>query len=146
MEDVEVFNPRIRFSRATRQGPTWVTESLFPNYLFARFDLKTSLSKVNYAPGVSGVVHFGSKWPKVPDAAIEEIRATLGKDDVHLISNDLAPGDPVQIAGGMFHGLKAIITQVMPGKQRVVVLMEFLGRQTAVDLGINSVIRESSRR
>src|SRR5687768_2875491 len=37
MSDVEVFNPRIRFARPTRHGPAWVTESLFPNYLFARF-------------------------------------------------------------------------------------------------------------
>src|SRR5258705_250702 len=38
MTDVEVFLPRIRFRRKTRQGPAWVTEALFPNYLFARFD------------------------------------------------------------------------------------------------------------
>ena len=68
MEGVEVFNPRIRFSRSTKLGPVNVTEALFPNYLFARFDWKTSLARVHYAPGVSGVVHFGIKWPTVPEA------------------------------------------------------------------------------
>src|SRR6185312_13830264 len=37
--NIEVFLPRIRFKRATRCGPAWVTEALFQNYLFAKFDL-----------------------------------------------------------------------------------------------------------
>src|SRR5262245_22523389 len=82
-DDVEVFNPRIRFARSTRKGPVWVTESLFPNYLFARFNWKSGLSKVRYSAGVSHVVHFGSKWPTVPDAVIEELRLTLGPGEVH---------------------------------------------------------------
>jgi len=146
IEGVEVFNPRIRYSRTTRLGPATVTESMFPNYLFARFDWQTLLNRVHYAPGVSGIVHFGSKWPTVPDAAIEEIRRVIGAQGVHVISNDLAPGDSVEVAGGIFHGLNAIITQVMPGKQRVMVLMDFLGRQTAVELKVNSVVKRLTGR
>jgi len=89
MEGVEVFNPRIRFARATRTGPLWVTEALFPNYLFARFDWKTSLTRVHYSPGVSGVVHFGSRWPTVPERSIEEIRAMLGRhSNLVIITGD----------------------------------------------------------
>ncbi len=146
MEEVEVFNPRIHFARPTRQGPVWVTESLFPNYLFARFDWKTSLARVHYAPGVSSIVHFGSRWPTVPDEAIDEIRAMLGPAEIHVVAKDLAPGDTVQIAGGVFHGLQAVITQVMPGRQRVMVLMDFLGRQTTVEVGTTSIVREVIRR
>jgi transcriptional antiterminator RfaH len=139
--EIETLNPRIRFPRSTRQGPVWVTEALFPNYLFARFNLKTSLARVHYAPGVSGVVHFGDRWPAVPDQVIAEIRAALGADELHVISHELSPGDNVQVAGGLFHGLKAVITQVMPARQRVVVLMDLLGRQTAVELAVQSVIK-----
>ena len=141
IENVEVFNPRIRYTRPTRVGPATVTESMFPNYLFARFDWQTLLNRVHYAPGVSGIVHFGSKWPTVPDEAIEEIRRVLGTGGVHVISNDLAPGDAVSVSGGVFHGLNAIITQVMPGKERVLVLMDFLGRQTAVELKVQSIVK-----
>src|SRR5262245_8238151 len=77
MEGVEVFNPRIRYPRSTRNGKVMVRESMFPNYLFARFDWKTSLTRVHYAPGVSGVVHFGTRWRTVPEQAIEEIRAIM---------------------------------------------------------------------
>lgn len=141
MEGVEVFNPRIRFPRATRSGKVIVTESLFPNYLFARFDWETSLNRVHYAPGVTGVVHFGDKWPTVPEQAIEEIRAVIGAEGVHIIPDEFAPGDAVRLSGGVFHGLNAIVTQVMPGRDRVMVLMDFLGRQSAVVVGVQSIIR-----
>lgn len=141
IENVEVFNPRIRYTRSTRVGPATVTESMFPNYLFARFDWLALLNRVHYAPGVSGIVHFGSKWPTVPDEAIEEIRRVLGAGGVHVLSNELAQGDAVSVSGGVFHGLNAIITQVMPGKERVLVLMDFLGRQTSVELKVQSIVK-----
>ena len=146
MEEVEVYNPRIRFSRPTKQGTVWVTEALFPNYLFARFNWRTSLSRVNYAPGISCVVHFGTRWPTVPDRVIEELRASLGNDDVHTVPREFNTGDRVEIAGGAFHGLNAVVTKVMPGRERVMVLMEFLGRQTTVEIGVMSIIKEGMRR
>lgn len=146
MEGVEVFNPRIRFPRSTRTGKVIVTEAMFPNYLFARFDWKSSLTRVHYAPGVSGVVHFGIKWPTVPDQAIEELRALIGTQGIHVIPDEIRTGDQVTVSGGVFHGLNAVVTQVMPGKQRVMVLMDFLGRQSTVEVGVQSVIRHGFQR
>src|SRR5687767_8656942 len=56
---VEVFNPRLRLLRSTRRGRRWFTESLFPNYLFARFVQEAVLEKVNYTPAVKVVLRFG---------------------------------------------------------------------------------------
>jgi transcriptional antiterminator RfaH len=145
IEDVEVFNPRIRFARSTKQGPAWVTESLFPNYLFARFDWQKSLARVYYAPGVKQVVHFGLKWPTVPDDVIEELRTNLGSQDLAVISMELKPGDQIEVSGGAFHGLKAVVTQIMPARERVAVLMDFLGRQTMVEVSISSIVRRNVR-
>ena len=90
--DIEVYLPRIRFKRATRRGPVWFTEALFPNYLFARFDLAACLRRVCHARGVRGVVHFGDRWPIVPEAVIEELRATVGADQVHVVRDEVRPG------------------------------------------------------
>ena len=144
--DISVYLPRIRFKRATRRGPVWFTEALFPNYLFARFDLAASLRRVCHARGVRGVVHFGDRWPIVPEAVIEELRATVGGDEVHVVREELRPGETVQIAGGAFHGLHAVVTRVMPSRERVAVLLEFLGRQTTVELALASVVREGDGR
>lgn len=140
IEDVEVLNPRVRYSRSTPHGPAIVTESLFPNYLFARFDWQKSLARVNYAPGVRHIVHFGNKWPTVPNEAIEELRSSLG-NELHVIEPGIAPGDCVELSGGAFHGLKAVVAKVMPAQQRVAVLMDFLGRQTMVEVWTSAVVR-----
>lgn len=146
LENIEVFVPRIRFKRARRNGTSWVTEALFPNYLFARFDWNRSLRQIYYSPGISGVVHFGTNWPVIPDEAIEELRATLGSEEIHVIPAEVSPGDSVQIVGGSFHGLHAVIERVLPSAKRVAVLMDFLGRQTAVEVDVGMVIKDKEAR
>jgi transcriptional antiterminator RfaH len=143
---VEVFLPRIRFRRQTRRGPAWVTEALFPNYLFARFEWETTLTQVHYAPSVAGVIHFADKWPTLPDPVIEELRRSIGDDQVFVIDTSVGVGDEVQITDGVFQGLKAVTTRIMPARQRVTVLLEFLGRQTAVELPMTAVIKEADQR
>jgi transcriptional antiterminator RfaH len=132
--NVEVFLPRIRYRRSTRCGPAWVTEALFKDYVFARFDLAVALRRVQSSRAVRCVVHFGHGWPTVPDVAIAELQMAMGGDDLRVIEDTLHAGDTVLIAGGAMHGLQAVVTRVMPAKQRVAVLLDFLGRQTSVEL------------
>jgi transcriptional antiterminator RfaH len=143
---IEVFLPRIRFRRTRRQGPIWVTEALFPNYLFARFTWHTQVRLVRHAPGVSDVVHFGGRWPTIPDEAMQELRWRFADESVHVIRDPLSPGDEVRISGGAFHGLAGVIARVMPARERVAVLLEFLGRQTAVEVPADSIIKQAEAR
>ncbi len=146
MEDVEVFLPRIRFKRVTSQGMVWVTEALFPGYLFAAFDWETALRRVQSAHGVQGVVHFGGHWPVISDEIIRDLQQTMGTTDVQTIIPDFVPGDAVQVVDGTLRGLRAVISSVMTGQDRVAVLMELLGRQTTVELKTSSIIKEGNSR
>src|SRR2546421_3799234 len=141
MEHVEVFNPCIRFQQVRRNRKVWLTDPLFPGYLFARFNWQDSLTRVYYAPGVQSVIHFGNGWPTVPEQVIEEIRAAIGPGELRVISDHLTPGDQVEIIAELFQGLKAVVTQVMPGRQRVAVLLDFLGRQTTVEISAQCIIK-----
>jgi len=136
---VDVFLPRIRYKRMTRLGCVWTTEALFQNYLFAKFDLEKCLRRVQHSRAVRGVVHFGRQWPVVPASIIDELRSARPKE-LKEIAEDPQVGEAVQIAGGPFNGLEAVITRVMPGPQRVAVLLDFLGRQTAVELSLEQVL------
>lgn len=144
--DIEVYLPRIRFRRPTRQGPKWFTEALFPGYLFARFELAACLRQVKSSRGVRDVVHFGDGWPAVPDETMDELQAVISGEHIHVISEELQAGEIVQIAGGVFHGLQAVITRALSGQERVSVLLEFLGRQTLTDISRVSLIRETEPR
>ena len=59
---------------------------------------------------------------------------------------ELAPGDAVQIAEGTLCGLRAVVSRVMPGRERVAVLMEFLGRQTTVEVPAGFLVKEGEGR
>jgi transcriptional antiterminator RfaH len=144
--DVEVFLPRVRFQKKTARGPVWFTEALFPGYVFARFEFSARFRQVNHANAVLGVVHFGEQFPTVPGGAIEELRASIGAERVCTIAEPLAAGDAVEVAAGAFCGLKAVVTRVMPARERVQVLLEFLGRQTSVELAAGEVLREGDQR
>jgi transcriptional antiterminator RfaH len=143
---VEVFLPRIRFKRATRQGTVWVTEALFPGYLFARFDWQDSLRVVQHSRGVRGVVHFGERWPAIPEEIIRELQQAVGEAGLRTIPEQFLPGDEVEITEGAMRGLRAVVTRVLPGRERIAVLMEFLGRQTMIELPRHFLIKEGDER
>src|SRR5262245_15046148 len=85
IEGVEVFLPRLRFKRATRRGPVWVTEALFPNYLFARFDATLLLRRVRSLNGVRGLVRFGGHLATAPHAVIEDLRRCAGPQEICVL-------------------------------------------------------------
>jgi transcriptional antiterminator RfaH len=138
-EDIEVFSPRIRYQRATRCGRVWVTEALFQNYFFARFDLALALRRVQHARGVLGVVRFGNHWPAIPPQVIKELQAAMEGQELRVLEDRFKEGDTVEITGGVLHGLQAVVSRVMPARLRVAVLLEFLGRQTTVELQLDQI-------
>lgn len=138
---IQVFNPRIRYRRSTRRGPVWFTESLFPSYVFARFDWRQQLRLVYHSPGVATIVHFGARWPTIPDDTVAELRASIGEEELRVVEAQPEVGEEVEISGGAFHGLRGIITRLVPARQRVAILLEFLGRQTMVEVPMAEIVR-----
>jgi transcription antitermination factor NusG len=132
--DIEVFLPCIRYERPGRSTRVWATEALFQNYLFARFDLAACGRRIRHAHAVRDVVHFGARYPIIPEMVIEGLRNAMGREETRVLANSFDPGELVRIAGGPFHDLEAIVIRAMPSQQRVAVLLDFLGRQTTVEL------------
>jgi transcriptional antiterminator RfaH len=138
--NIPVFCPRIRYRRPTRSGPVRVTEALFPGYFFARFSLGEMLPQVRSAHGVSGIVRFGNWYPVIEDCVIEELRAETERGTLGELTPDLVPGDRVRLVVGPLAGLEAVITHVLPGSERVRLLLEFLGGDTLAEANSNDVI------
>jgi len=140
LQGVEVFCPRVRLRRITRRGPVWFVEALFPGYLFARFDRWLSQKAVTYSQGVTTIVRFGEEIARVPDEAIEGLRQHMGEEECKTISQELHEGDKVIVAHGMFRGLSSVVTGVMPARDRVRVLLEFLGQCRDVEMATDQVL------
>jgi transcriptional antiterminator RfaH len=140
MPGVDVFNPQVRLLRSTRRGRRWSTESLFPNYIFARFILDSLLEKVSYTPAVKFVLRFGGRVPQVPDTVIEHLRLDLLALDSQVLTDAPAAGDEVEVGIGAFVGTKAVIAHVLPGKQRARILIEVMGRSVPAELSLDLVL------
>jgi hypothetical protein len=97
---IEVFLPRVRYQQALRRRRTWITEALFPNYIFARFDLVWQGRRVRGARAVKDVVHFGARFPTIPEDVIEELRTAIGPEELCVVDSLVEIGQLVRIAGG----------------------------------------------
>jgi len=142
-EDIQVFCPRVRIQRSTRRGLVWFTEALFPNYLFARFELSRWQARVRTCQGVSGLVHFGDKVPEISAPVLDELRSCMDDAELKTVSYTLAEGDDVEIVEGPFRGQIGIVKHVLPARERVRVLLELLGGSNEVELCLTSVFKEA---
>lgn len=139
LPQVEVYNPQLRLRRHTRQGEFWVTESLFPNYLFARFALSVLLDQVRHTPSVKCVLRFGDRVPSVPDPVIADLRLALEQTPLTYTDAPLA-GDEVEVGRGPFMGAKGEVIRVMPARHRVQILLEVMGRSVAAELSLDQLV------
>ena len=143
--DLEVFAPRIRFRRMRAGRPIWTTEALFPGYLFARFVYTERRRQINALPGVTNIVHFGDRPAEVDEAIMTDLRALVRDHETIEIAADPQPGSEVFITGGAMSGLRALVTRVMPARQRVAVLLELLGTHREVEIETARVLPVNPR-
>src|SRR5207302_5736972 len=129
IEGVECYCPRIRLQRSTRRGLAWFTEALFPNYLFARFNLREMHAQIRHCKSVAGILRFGERYPEVADSAIEDLRSVMHDNELRTVEYAVAEGDDVDIVSGPLRGSTGTVTRVLPARERVKVLLEFLGGQ-----------------
>ena len=141
---LDVFHPRLRLERATRRGVVRIVEPLFPCYVFIRCFLAERLHEVRHVNGVSSLVHFGHKIPVVPDNTIDELRQCFEAEEPLPAGECLSPGAEVTVAEGAFLGFRGVVVRLLPARQRVQILLDFLGRTTVAEVERKSLILEQS--
>jgi transcriptional antiterminator RfaH len=144
IEQITVFCPRVRFKRQTRQGLVWVTEAMFPSYLFAQFELAAQHRQVEYSHGVRGIVRFSDRYPTIEDGVLDQLRDYVGDNETKELDYAPSQGDNVQIVQGAFAGLEAVVTQILPVKERVKVLMDFLGRKVEAEVEYANILWQAA--
>lgn len=136
---LEVFNPRLRVERATRRGVVRLIEPLFPCYIFVRCALADRVDDVRYTTGISTLVHFGDRIPAIPDEVIEELAECFEAEAPMDVQDRLTPGSQVTVAEGPLLGSQGVVVRALPARQRVQVLLDFLGQATLTELDRKSL-------
>jgi len=133
---VETFLPKYKERRCNpfTGRPTYVTRSLFPRYMFSRFEAGRMLRKVWFTRGVSQVVGFGDGPVPVEDEIIELIKSRVGKDGLVHLNEDLKRGDKVVISDGPLANLEGIFESGIEEGDRVLMLLTAINYQGHVTI------------
>lgn len=110
-------------------------EPMFPRYLFFKpASQKQSISSVRSTRGVSAVVRFGSYFAQVQPETLALIRhqEEFGPQQEPSADSLIQSGSWVRFADPALNGLEGLVHSI--SSQRVIVLMEILGRETRVRL------------
>ncbi|QSR85422.1 transcription termination/antitermination protein NusG [Methylacidimicrobium sp. B4] len=145
LDGVEALLPLIRYGRLRQGKRVCTTEPLFPGYLFARFEPLVHLNAVRYAQGVAKIVQFGGRYPHIPSSAADHLREILGPENLLTLECRIEPGMEVKIGAGPFSGIGAVVREYLPGKERVRILLDWLGRQLETEIPAAVVVLPDSR-
>ena len=138
----EVYLPRHLKQRRHARRTDFVPRPLFPRYLFVRADVDVGhRPRVNTAPGVAHMVSFGDRPAIVADSIIAEIRGREDEDGYIRLGRGqtFSHGDRVKISDGALCDHVGLF-QCPTDNQRVIILLDLLGRQTRVKVSLDSLV------
>jgi transcriptional antiterminator RfaH len=137
MKGLDVFFPRLDLVRVAEKRKRVIP--LFPNYLFVRFHLPTEFHYVIWSPGVKRLVSFGDRPIPLDERVVDFLKQQTEGDGLIKARSQLRPGQEVEIRGGPFDGLIAIIQDPPDARGRVRILLKLLSRQISVKLGVEFI-------
>jgi transcriptional antiterminator RfaH len=124
----------------TQRGPVWFVEAMFPGYLFAKFIYSTQHRAVESSHGISGIVHFGDRLAILPENIVTALQSRVGAEEIVTLDYSIKVGQSVQLIDGAFQGLEAVVTHLLPAKDRIRVLFDFLGRSVEMEVSTAKVL------
>jgi transcriptional antiterminator RfaH len=113
---------------------------MFPGYLFAKFVYSTQHRGVESSQGVRGILRFGQRLATLPENTVIALQSKAGAEEVVTVDSSLKIGQPVQLIEGPFQGLEVVVTQVLPARERIRVLLDFLGRSLEMEIPAQKVL------
>lgn len=138
-QDWHAWLPQIKVAtvskRNTRKTDKLTLEPMFARYLFIRpAHDEQSIAAVRFTLGVSTLVRFGDRLATIDHQMVcdlAHLELAQRQLDYHQIT-PLQPGVVVQIVSGPLAGFKGLVS--MASSERVVVLLDLLGRQQEIRL------------
>ena len=137
---LEVFCPKIRFKRARSTGVAWVNEAMFPGYLFVRFVYPELHRRIAATSGVARTLAFGAGPCVLDDSIVEDLRRHVADGETVEISSEIREGEEVKIVEGPFMGVKALVTRILPARERVAILLSLLGQEREIEVSAQAVL------
>jgi transcriptional antiterminator RfaH len=107
---------------------------MFPNYLFARLDLRAAYYKVKWTRGVNKILGIGGDPIPVSEKVIQTLHQRMGDNSVVRLDDDLEEGSIVQFTSGPFKDLMGVFDKKMSDGGRVRILLSLIGVDASVQV------------
>ena len=138
MRGIESFFPKLSLPKSAQRKRQIV--SLFPNYLFVRFQsFEDEYGSVIWCPGVKRLVSFDSIPAPIDDSIVRFLMRQSEANGVIAAHCNVKIGQQVSIEGGPFDGLEAIVQDPPDARGRIKVLLNLLNRPINVDVPVQSI-------
>ncbi len=119
----------------SRKGQRSKPKPCFTGYIFADVSPRFDLAYVSRVPNVLCPLLFGGELAAVEQDVIErfrEMESTAGVIELERPQR-FRKGDIVRIGSGSFAGIKAVVTEWLPEKERVRLLLDYFGREVMLE-------------
>ncbi|MFO7646873.1 transcription/translation regulatory transformer protein RfaH [Halomonas sp. 3H] len=137
----EVFHPVLEVQKKRRGKLEWVSEPLFPYYLFIRLDrLVSNWRPIRSTRGVLKLVGFGDMPVAVDDALVATLREHGSDRQDATVNLYFRAGEAVEITEGPFKDLQAVFA-THKGQERAIVLLDLLHRQQRLEMPVSQLRR-----
>ena len=113
-------------------------EVLFPGYIFVNTSLQ-NYSALKYTMGIKNIIKFGDNISCISDEEIKAMQMAEVKSKIDPIVSQIQIGQDVMIAKGSLAGSIVKVCS-LPSKERVGVLLSFLGSMRRVNISEKDLI------
>ena len=136
---VEIFNPHMENFALKNGRMNKEFKSLFPGYIFGKFDLDQNYPLVRWARGVKCVLSFGGYPVPISEEVVQIIKERADPQGIVRVKQDYKPNDVVRIKTGPLKDLLGIFERWVSESERVRILLNLIGYQPAVEMHYSMV-------
>ena len=133
-QEIETFLPLLETFQYTNGKIFPNIKPLFPNYLFAKFDIDVHYYKVKWTRGVNKILGVGSEPIPISEKVIQAIRERMGENNLVKLEDGLERGNLIQFTSGPFKDLMGVFDKKMSDGKRVRVLLGLIGVDVLVQV------------
>jgi transcriptional antiterminator RfaH len=132
---VEIFYPLMENFLIRNGKINKELKSLFPGYIFGRFNLEEDYALVRWGRGVKKVLGLGGNYPtSVSDEVVEIIKRRTDSQGIVRKSYHFEANDRVRVKTGPLKDLIGIFERWVSDSDRVRVLLNLIGYQPSIEL------------
>ncbi|MBT64071.1 MAG: hypothetical protein CML13_12750 [Puniceicoccaceae bacterium] len=139
LEEVDVFCPRVSQVKKTRTGKKRFTEAMFPGYIFAKFNYHAHARQVVHSQGITQMVELGERRV-IPEHIIRNLQASIPEGIIEAPDLSIEPGAEIEVITGSLKGMNGKVLAQLTAKNRIQVLLEFLGQEITVEVNPDDIL------